>query len=223
MRRREVGIARTHGKAIGLPDRGQPDDLDIHIQILHHPLDGDQLLVVFLAEEGQVRLDDVEELGHHRGHTAEVSRAGGPAEVLGHVVHLDGCLKTVGVHLPGRGVKANIHTDVLDEREVPLHITRILCIVLARPELRGVDEDADDQYIPSLSRLPHEREMPFVQIPHGGDKGNDHPLTSVLLGTLLHLAGLNDDLHGPLSEVKGLFLRGELSRAHLIQVLRGRL
>jgi hypothetical protein len=49
-------------------------DLGVQIEVPGQASHDGELLVVLLAEDGDVRRRRGEELGHHRGHTVEVSR-----------------------------------------------------------------------------------------------------------------------------------------------------
>src|SRR5262249_25960324 len=72
----QVLVARAEGQAVGLANDRAYLDLDGYIQIADHLLQNTGLLGILLAEVGDVRLHDVEQLEHHRGDAAEVSRPG---------------------------------------------------------------------------------------------------------------------------------------------------
>lgn len=57
----EVAIPRGHGEAIGFADGGVADDFDGDVEVADHAFDDGELLVVFLAEDGEVWEDEVEE------------------------------------------------------------------------------------------------------------------------------------------------------------------
>jgi len=59
----KIGIARAHRQPITFTDRCHRHDFQIEIQIGDHPLNRAELLKVFLAEQRDMRLDDIEELG----------------------------------------------------------------------------------------------------------------------------------------------------------------
>ena len=66
---RKIPISGTHGKAVGFPDDGCPDDVDVHLS------DNCQLLKILFPENGQVRSDNAQQLGDHCGDTVEMARA----------------------------------------------------------------------------------------------------------------------------------------------------
>ena len=82
-RRGEIGVARGDGEAVGFADGGAGDDFNGEIEVGDHASDDNGLLGVFLAEAGEVGLDDVEELGDDGADAPEVSRPGGAAEDAG--------------------------------------------------------------------------------------------------------------------------------------------
>ena len=65
------------GQPVRLADDRRADDLDVQIEVEHHPLDAGQLLGVLLPEDGERRADDVEQLEHHGQHAVEVAGPGG--------------------------------------------------------------------------------------------------------------------------------------------------
>jgi len=68
------------------------------------------LLVIFLAEPGEMRLHDSEEFRHHRRNTSEVMRPGCSfPSTSDHRNGHDG-LKICGVHASGSGLKTDIHS-----------------------------------------------------------------------------------------------------------------
>jgi len=78
--RAQVGIARAQGQSVRLPHGGADANLDRKIQVVHETLHHGHLLRVLLPEIRSVGLDRGEELGDHRRHAIEVTRAGGALE-----------------------------------------------------------------------------------------------------------------------------------------------
>ena len=76
----EVAVAAGEREAVRLALGLGADDLDAEAEVVDHPADQHQLLVVLLAEHGEVRADQPEQLGHHGEHTAEVAGPGLPLE-----------------------------------------------------------------------------------------------------------------------------------------------
>ena len=71
----EVGVARGQGEAVGLAHRRRADDLERQVEVAHHLPDDAELLVVLLAEHGDVGPHLREQLAAHRGDAAEEVRA----------------------------------------------------------------------------------------------------------------------------------------------------
>ena len=75
----EVAVAAGQREPVRVPYGRGADDLDAELQVGHDPADQRELLVVLLAEHGDVRADQAEQLGHHGQHAGEVA---GPARAL---------------------------------------------------------------------------------------------------------------------------------------------
>jgi hypothetical protein len=153
---RIAAIARAQGQAVGLADNRKNPDRDIKVQVLDHLLEDDGLLGVFLPEKGQVRLDDMEELEDNRGDSFEVAGPRAAAEFVLQNGNLDGGLVSFGIHLLGTGNKKIIDGLSLQEPRVPVEVPRIPVEVLSRPELEGVDENADHSHVSALPAFSHQ-------------------------------------------------------------------
>jgi hypothetical protein len=139
------------------------------------PPDHEQLLVVLLAEHGDIRLGLVEQLGHHRGDTAEEMRPRHALEPLARPVDRDPGRVSLGVH--HRDVR---HPDELRSGrgelvEVARLVARVAGEVLGRRELARVDEDRDQHPVGALKRPADQREVPLVQGSHGRDEPDLEP------------------------------------------------
>ena len=74
---RELIARPSASRTVGTPTISTPKS-----RSAHHAPDDRELLVVLLAEDGDVRPDRVEELRHHGGDAAEVARPVRAAERL---------------------------------------------------------------------------------------------------------------------------------------------
>ena len=193
---REVGVAGGHGEPVRLPDRRSPDDFHRHVQIIHHATNHQQLLVVLLAENGEIRLHPVEQLGDHRGHTAEEMRPGLGAEPAGRPLD----------HHPG-GVVGRVHgTDIrqvdeidaelLEPRQISRLVPRVAFEILARSELGRIDENRHHQAPGDLPPVAHQRQMPLVQGTHGRHQGDLRPAATPAADDPAQCRRLPHDLHG---------------------------
>ena len=71
----QIGVARAQGEAVGLAHGGRGNDLERQIEVAHHLPDDAELLIVLLAEHGDVGCNLREELAAHRRHAREEVRA----------------------------------------------------------------------------------------------------------------------------------------------------
>ncbi|MNS81334.1 hypothetical protein D3C72_1150450 [compost metagenome] len=128
-----------------------------------------QLLVVFLTEDRQVRLDHVEQLADHGGHAFEMPGPAGAAQAFGKVGHADAGLHAhaVGVHLFDAGREQQIAASLEQALLVGDQGARVLVEVFVGAELQRVDEDAGDHEIGALRSLGHQGGMAAVQVAHG--------------------------------------------------------
>jgi hypothetical protein len=107
-----------------------------------------------------------------------MARSGQTAEVVGDVFDRNVGLIIGRVHFRSGRIKDHINTDTLSHSTVPLKIPWIFLKILIGAELGRVDVDADDKTVTPFPAFPHEIEMPFMEVPHGGNKGYDLPLIS---------------------------------------------
>src|SRR5690606_32610608 len=74
------------------------NDLHRDVEVAHHPLDDLELLVVLLAEDGDVRSRLQQQLGDDGGHAREVAGPGGAVERFADAGHAYGRGKSRRVH-----------------------------------------------------------------------------------------------------------------------------
>ena len=86
--RREPGIPARHRQAVRLTGNRAANDLDTEVQIASHPAHHSQLLVIFLAKDGEMGLHGMKQLGHHCRDTAEVAWPLRAAESLGQLLDI---------------------------------------------------------------------------------------------------------------------------------------
>src|SRR5204863_3905781 len=78
----KIFISRTHRQAVRLTMRGRYDNVNGEIKVTHHALRDGGLLKILGAENCYLGLHNIEEFGHNRGDTAEMSRARPSLHVL---------------------------------------------------------------------------------------------------------------------------------------------
>ena len=148
--------------------------------------DDGRLLVVLLAEDGQVRSHGSEELGHHGGDAAEVARAEDAAQACGEFLYLDEGRKIRRVEFDGLGVEDRINAALIEQIQVALHIAGIDCQVFPGAELQRVDEDANDGAVAMGQAVVDQAEMSLVQKSHRRHQADAQALAAPGLGLGLH-------------------------------------
>ena len=169
----EVGVAGGEGEAVGVADDGGADNLDGEVEVTDHAADDGNLLEVFLAEDGDVGLDDVEEFGNDGADAAEVGGALGAFEGLGEEGFLDPSGVILRVEVGGVGEEDGVGAFGLAEGEVVLLAAGVGVVILVGGELGGVDEDGDDDAVAALLGQADEGEVALVEAAHGGDEADD--------------------------------------------------
>src|SRR5688500_9813599 len=91
------------------------DDLDGEIQVPSQSTYDLELLVIFLAEDPDVRAHGVKKLCDDRCHAAEVTRPLRPAQKRAQLLDRDVSLIAVGVNLLDRGLKQNIDLLICEQ------------------------------------------------------------------------------------------------------------
>ena len=143
-----------------------------------------------------MRLHDVEELRDHRAHAAEVPRARGAAQRVGERLHDHEGVVGRGVHVVHFRVEDDVDAVALADARIAFEIARVGLVVLARPELDGVDEYRDDDSVARRAGGVHEALVALVQRPHGGHKPDGEPLGLPGGRPGLHVRNGANDLHG---------------------------
>ena len=75
----------------------------------------------------------------------------------------------------GRRAIQHVHPGIIGQGRVPLQVPGISLQVLIGAELRGVDEEAHHQAVAGGLAVPHEAQVPPVEVAHGGHQGNLPP------------------------------------------------
>ena len=125
-----------------------------------------QLLVVLAPEHRRAGTDEREELRDDGRDALEVSRSKCAVERLRERADAHPRLIPGRIHLLGGRREDGIGAGARQLGDVALEVARILREVLRGPELRGVDEDRDDDERRSPARLFHEREVTAMQRAH---------------------------------------------------------
>lgn len=169
------------------------DDVHAQIEVSDQPANDGELLVVLLAEDGEVGLQQAEEAGDDGGDAVEVPGAGGAAEARGEPLDVDGGGVARGVQ--GRRHEEQVHTRLFAEGGVALGVSRVAVEVLARTELQRIDENADHKLIAERAGEVHQRGVPGVQEAHGRHEADPTALAAQAGEQGLGLVRVVDRLH----------------------------
>lgn len=136
---RQVSVAAAHREPIRLSHRGHADDLDREVKGTRHGPHEDELLVVLLAEERDVRPCHVHELGDHCQHSGEVAGSCRALELGAQQSRIDHDRRGRGI---GRRVdlvdiwrEDHVSTGIGGDGDVIVESARIALEVFARSEL----------------------------------------------------------------------------------------
>ena len=142
---REIGVARGEREAVGIADGGRADDLERKIEVAHHLPDDAELLIVLLAEHGDVGRDLHEQLAHTVATPPKEVRTRVALKARRGALRDDARGKAVRVHRPRSGIQAAYADRRRRELgEVARLVAWVALEVLVRGELGRVDEDRDD-------------------------------------------------------------------------------
>ena len=190
-----MDVAARERQAVGLAHGGA--DLDAHrqVEVADQRADDERLLRVLLAEERHVGPDHVQQLGHDGGDAVEVAHAAVLAlERLGQAAHVDRRREARRIDLVERGREEQVGAGLGRQRGVALLVARVGGQVAGLVELRGVDEERDDDDVARRARVADEAQMALVQRAHRRHEADDALLAPrrAQLG-----AQLGDGPHGP--------------------------
>ena len=167
----QIAVARAQGKAVRVADCGADGDFDGKVEVAGHGAEDGDLGGVLLAEEGAVRLEDVEELGDDGADAAEVAGAGLAVEAVAQVAWIDESAQAArGVHLRGHRSEDQVYAFFFEEVEVGVERAGVAGEVFIGAELGGVDEDGGGYVGAGLAGGADEAEVALVESAHSGDE-----------------------------------------------------
>jgi hypothetical protein len=106
---RKINVARRHGESVGFANGRASHDFHIDIQIAHHFAQHGELGSVLLSEVGKLRAHDLEQLRHHRSHSAEMAEAQFSIQLFAQSFDMNHGAGTRWIHLIHRGRKQQIN------------------------------------------------------------------------------------------------------------------
>lgn len=146
---RQAPISAAHGEPRWFSDRRHPEDFHLHVQVGHHPTDNGQLLKVFFAKDGNVRVHGVEEFCDDGGDALEMAWSVFALETGSENPRFHVRLKKwLWVHGSRSGRVDGVDSSVfLAEGNVVVDGTRVGVEVGLGIELERVDKDGDDDVV----------------------------------------------------------------------------
>jgi hypothetical protein len=155
------------------------------------------LLIVFLPEHGDIRLNEREQACHNRRYAVEMARPRRAAEIPGQPGngHYSGFVDAEGIHGIDVRRKENIRVEILQPLSIALQCAWIICKVLAFAELRWIDEYCYDDAFRMLAGEFDEAQVTFVKVAHCRHKGDVIPMVAPALVQLAQFVPRADYLH----------------------------
>ena len=171
------------------------DDLDVESEIANHAADHAQLLVVLLAEDGEVGLRGEQEFRDDRRDRAEMARTRSPAERPGGLPHLDPGLTLGRDHLVALGCEDHVDTRIATVPQIDFARARVIAQVRGVFELGRVDEDRNPDAVGPLARLVDERQVAGVERTHRGHQRDLRARGALAVRERAKLRNRFDDTH----------------------------
>ena len=152
--------------------------MDRNIQVGDHAFDYLQLLVILFAEEGDVRLGLDQKLGNDGGHPVEETGTGLPFQDIPQPRHRDLGGGAVRVHFLDPGGEQQVGALRFQLGGVGGFFPRIDGEILVGAELFGIDEQGHTGARRPVQRLADQRQVPFMQGPHGRHQADRMTVTA---------------------------------------------
>ena len=148
------------------------NDLDRQLKLPAHMAHNHQLLIIFFTEYSHLGLHAGKQFQHHGTDTGEEPRPELTLENATQICRRQNLITLrLGVHFFFVRSKQHIHVAfALELFNIGLKRTRIPVKIFIGPELQAVHKNAGNHRIAMLARQFHERQMPLMQVTHGGHK-----------------------------------------------------
>ena len=138
--------------------------LDRHLQLADHIAYDGQLLEILLPHVQALRMDNIEESVHHRGHTYKMAWAKYTFHDFIQLpeIQVDGHRLPGRIHLLYRRHKDGIAAGIVEQGYVFFRGTGIFFQVLRIVELRRIDKNTGDTAVPVAARQPNKFHVAIV-------------------------------------------------------------
>ena len=147
-------------------------DVDTEVEVGCQAPHDRELLIVLLAEHGDVRSSGAEQLGDHGGHAVEVARPRGALHRLGQPCDMDRGGEPAGIHGSGSRDVHDIDIGGSTDSQVVVDRPRVLVEVALLAELQRIHEDRHDHLVGEPAGGVDQFEMAPMQGAHGGHEGD---------------------------------------------------
>src|SRR5439155_20364166 len=148
------------------------------------------------------RQHNVEQLQPSGRYLPEVARSRCPLEDLAELADLHRRLESRRIDLLGAGREEQVDAGLLREVRVAVEAAWVALEVLSRPELRGVDEEAGNRHVALGGAAPKERQVPFMEGPHGWHQTDAHRLLARCHEHFADARHAADQLHGRVASAR---------------------
>ena len=192
---RQILVAGTEREPVFLANDGRDHHFHGNVQVLHHAFEHGNLLRVLLPENGDIRLREVKKNVDNGANAAKMRRAGTPAKPLRAGGFRDVGGKCRRIHRSRRRRKKNVRSVSAANLAVRIKRARIFFVVFVRSELRGIDENGNDEDVGARAGFVHERSVSGMKIAHGRDEGDSFSLRAERESRLLKFFGVVNDFH----------------------------
>ena len=166
----EVLVTRRESNTITIAHNLYALNAHGDIKIADKSSDNSELLSILLTKKRDLWADQVQGLRDNQGDTRKVRRTRCAFKDVRDrtSVNTSGCGNRISIVI--RGSPNDISTHCRQGLHIRIQSARIGIIVFSRRELRGVDEDRDNDVISEFVGLPNEFQMASVQRSHSHDE-----------------------------------------------------
>lgn len=155
-----------------LTNRWMGHDLDTEVEVGGQASHDGQLLVILLAEHGNVGARGAEQFGDHGGDSVEVAGSRRAFHRVGQPADVHRGRESVWVHRRCRGHVHDADAGGSARLQVVVERPGVRVEVAPLTELQRVDEDRHDHLVGELPRRVDQFEMAAVERSHGGYERN---------------------------------------------------
>lgn len=151
------------------------DDVHAQIEVHGQPAHDGELLVVLLAEQGNMWASGSQQFGDHGGDAIEVPRPYSALHRLGQPRHAHRGGEPVRIHRRGGRDEDDVDSFGIAGAQVVVEWPWVVIEVAAFAELEWIDEDGHDDGVTELPCGSYQLEVTAMQRSHRRDQRNRSP------------------------------------------------